>query len=86
MERRQAREEAERATLRPRRLWARPWLLRRPKLGLHEQLLQELNREDTKTFRNYLRMTPELFHEMVERLTPLLQKKETNMRKPIPSP
>ena len=86
-ERRQAREVAERRPRpRPRRVWARPWLLRRPMLGLHEQLLQELNREDTKTFKNYLRMTPELFHEMVERVAPFLQKKETIMRKPIPVP
>ena len=74
---------AEEELVRPRRIWARQWLLRRPKLGLHERLLQELNREDRKTFRNYVRMTPELFHEMVERLTPLLQKKETNMRPPL---
>ncbi|XP_064117687.1 uncharacterized protein LOC135223113 [Macrobrachium nipponense] len=42
-------------------------------------LLQELNKEDSKGHKNFLRIYPELFEEMVERLTPLLKKKDTKM-------
>ena len=67
-----------------RRIWAREWLLRRPSLGMHEKLLKELNREDPKSFRNFVRVSPELFEEMVERLRPQLEKKQTVMRSPLP--
>ena len=52
--------------------------------GDYHQLLQELNREDPNGFKNFLRIKPELFQEMVERLKPILQKKETKMLDPLP--
>ena len=82
MRRRQERHAARVATT--KRIWARPWLLRRPQFGLHEHLLKELNREDKKTFRNYVRVPHDLFEEMVERLSPMLKKKHTTMRDPLP--
>lgn len=42
--------------------------------GDYHHLLQELNREDTKGYKNFLRIKPELFGEMVDRLTPILAK------------
>ena len=50
---------------RRRRIWSRDWLLRRPMHGDYHQLLQELNREDPNGFKNFLRIKPELFQEMV---------------------
>ena len=67
-----------------RRIWAREWLLRRPRFGIHDHLLQELNKEDPRSFRNFVRLSPELFDEMVQRLTPHLAKKETRLRSPLP--
>ena len=43
-------------------------------------MLQELNKEDRKGHKNFLRIYPELFEEMVERLTPILKKNHTKMR------
>ena len=61
----------------PRRYWMKQWLLRRPLFGQYENLLYELHREDSKGYHNFLVMSPELFNEMVERLGPLMTKKDT---------
>ena len=63
-----------------RTCWVRPWLLRRPEF---ENLLQELNREDTQSFRNFMRIPPELFRELIERLGPRIQANDTNYRKAL---
>lgn len=68
---------------RPRTIWCREWLTRRSMHGDFHHLLQELNREDTKGYKNFLRIKPELFGEMVDRLTPILAKKATRMREPL---
>ncbi|XP_064097017.1 putative nuclease HARBI1 [Macrobrachium nipponense] len=47
--------------------------------GDYDHLLQELNKEDRKGHKNFLRIYPALFEEMVERLTPIL-KKDTKIR------
>ena len=70
---------------RDRRWWCREWLgpVRRQKFGLFDQLMVELRAEDTASFKNFLRMPPEMFDELVRRLTPRLRKKHTNFRAPI---
>ena len=50
---------------RRRRLWARPWLLRRPMYGQYETLLAELMVEDVPRFKNHQRIDPDLFHELL---------------------
>ena len=60
------------------------WLLRRPYRGNYENLLQELHREDRKGYKNFMRISAELFNEMVERLSSILKNEETRMRKPLP--
>ena len=66
-----------------RRVWTREWLCRRELHGQYEHLLQELNMEDRPGHRNFIRFEPELFLEMVDRLTPLLKKRDTRMRKSL---
>ena len=68
---------------RPRRLWSRQWLLRREVFGEYDNLLAELHREDSRGFKTFVRITPDFFEEMVERITPAVQKKETRLRKPL---
>ena len=79
LQRRQLPERRERRS----RIWCREWLQRRCLYGMHENLLAELHKEDNRGFKNFLRMSPELFEEMVEKLTPKLQKKTTDMRHPL---
>ena len=51
----------------PRRYWVKPWLLRRPLFGQYENLFYELHEiVDRKGYQNFLRMSPELFNELVE--------------------
>ena len=69
---------------RRRRLWCREWLLRRSLHGEYDTLIDELNREDTQGYKNYLRITPDLFAEMVEKVSPTLSKATTRMRLPLP--
>ena len=66
-----------------RSCWTRKWISRRTKWGCHHALLQELKREDTKSFRNFLRMDQTSFEQLLEKVTPLIERKTTNMREPI---
>ncbi|KAH3881682.1 hypothetical protein DPMN_005609 [Dreissena polymorpha] len=57
---------------RPRSMWVRPWLMeaRRQQQGHVDSFLsRELHNEDIYTFQNHLRMLPELFDEMLERIS-----------------
>ena len=69
---RQRREEQ--ATRRRGRWWVRPWLSRRPIYGHYEQLMNELLRENHTDFKNFLRVEPKMFFELVERVGPRIQK------------
>ena len=53
---------------RPRTCWVRNWLRRRPALGAFSCLVRELRVEDPRAFRNLLRVEPDLFNEIAERL------------------
>ncbi len=68
---------------RQRRWWCRPWLLRRPTFGQFENLIVELRIEDLASFQNFVRCESAMFQEMVDRLTPLICKLNTNYRKAL---
>ncbi len=62
---------------RKRAVCVHPWLLRRPIYWHYETLLAELNQEDDLAFRNYTRMVPDMFFELVERLSARIEKQDT---------
>ena len=66
-----------------RKVWVREWLTRRHKFGQYDCLLTKMHKEDERGYKNFLRITPDLFQEMVEKLTPRLQKQCTFMREPL---
>ncbi len=66
-----------------RTIWVREWLSRRPEFGIYEQLMEELRREDVAAFKNFMRVDPPMFQEIVDRLTPRLQKTDTWYRKAL---
>ena len=68
-----------------RRFWVRPWIIRRPLLGQYEQLMQELMVEDIPAYKNFVRMEPPMFFELLDRLSPRIQRKDTWFRKAIPA-
>ena len=69
---------------RRKRIWVRPWLLRRNQYGAYETLMQELQAEDRPGYRSFQRMYPEVFKQLLQKVTPLIQKKNTRMRMAIP--
>jgi len=52
-------------------------------LGQYDTLLRELNKEDPQSYRNFLRLDNDLFEEMVEKVTPYIEKETTKMRTPL---
>ena len=75
--------EDQRRNMRPKRFWVRPWLSARSRLelGHYHRLMRELNMEGTISFFNYLRMQPAMFDEILNRVGPRIQKKDTNLGK-----
>ena len=61
-----------------RRFWARPWIGRRRQFGLYDQLLVELRNEDQESFKNFMRMPPEMFDELLTRVGPRITKQNTH--------
>ena len=55
----------------------------RHEFGHYDQLLTELHEEDHRGYKSYLRITPDLFQEMMEKLTPRIKKQTTFMREPL---
>ena len=69
-----------------RRWWVRPWGSgdRRLLYGHYDNLMTEMRVEDPYSYFNFLRMSPQMFEELLVRLTPRIQKQDTNYRKAHP--
>jgi len=52
----------------------KPWLSRRVTLGHYDTVMQELMRESRGDFKSYLRIEPEMFREMLDRVGPRTEK------------
>ena len=50
---------------------------------MYEQLMVELQNEDVASFRNFLRMDPPMFQELLQRVGPHIQKKDTFFRRSL---
>ena len=68
---------------RRRQCWTRGWILRRRDFGLYDQLMVELRREDSSAFKNFMRMPPEMYDEILEQLRGRLTKQHTFYREPL---
>ena len=64
--------------------WVQPFLQRRLELGCFENLMQELKQETPELFENFTRTEYCLFQEIVEKVTPYIERQETQFRKPLP--
>ena len=69
---------------RNRTVWTRDWIKNRMKQGAYHQLLQELRLTDKPSYQHFLRMDIESFEEILEVISPLIQKQDTCMRQAIP--
>ena len=68
---------------RPRWYWMKPWLSRRLDYGHYDCLMRELEAEDVVSFRNFVRMDPAMFREVLQRVGPRIGKYDTWYRKSI---
>lgn len=67
-----------------RRLWVRNWIKRREIEDTVHKLIRDLrNEESSDEFRNFFRMSPELFDDLLDKVSPIIIKKDTNFRKAI---
>lgn len=68
---------------RKKRKWSRRWLLERQR-NSHVTLLRELSQEESNfDFINYLRMDQQTFHELLNLVSPVIHRQDTNMRNAI---
>ena len=58
-------------------------MTRRHEFEQYDSLLTEFHKEDQRGYKNDLRITRDLFQEIVEKSTPRLQKLSTFMREPL---
>ena len=63
--------------------WVKSWIGRRRQFGLYDQLMVELRNEDQRAFKNFLRMPPEMYDELLERVGPRIAKQHTSCRAPL---
>ena len=70
---------------RERRWWSRPWVstVQRNEQGAYSKLMVELRADDPEAFTNFMRMPPEMFDELLDRVGPRLTKRTTNWRTPL---
>ncbi|KAJ8946783.1 hypothetical protein NQ318_018993 [Aromia moschata] len=61
---------------RPKRIWTRPWILRRDNGG-SSTLLRELEEEDLKELKSFMRMNLEQFECLLDGIAPTIQKQDT---------
>ncbi|XP_041480475.1 uncharacterized protein LOC121427962 [Lytechinus variegatus] len=64
--------------------WVREWLLQRQHHGWYEKLMTHLEEGDLRSFRNFLRVDPDMFRKLVARLTPKIKRQDTNFRLALP--
>ena len=69
--------------LRRRGVWIRGWIRRRQQLGVYHQLMVELRQEDPTAFKNFMRMPPEMYNEIFNRVEDRLTKQHTRLRSPL---
>lgn len=70
---------------RRKRLWVRPWIDRRYLENSANSLVSELRNHDVNEFRNFMRMSPNQFDWLLQKVSPIISKKDTCMRKAIPA-
>ncbi|KAJ8685504.1 hypothetical protein QAD02_021297 [Eretmocerus hayati] len=66
-----------------REIWVREWVARRKQQGFHHNLFMELQLEDPNKYRRCLRMDVNMFEELLQKVTPLIQKRNTHLRESI---
>lgn len=65
------------------RIWSREWIQRRETEDITGKLINEMRKEDLNGFRQFIRLSVDRFDFLLEKVRPVISKKDTNMRKAI---
>lgn len=65
------------------RIWSREWIQRRETEDITGKLINEMRKEDLNGFRQFIRLSVDQFDFLLEKVRPVISKKDTNMRKAI---
>ena len=65
--------------------WAKPWLSKRSSFGIYDTLLQELRSEDKGECKKFLRMSPDVFDELLNLIEEDITRQNTHLRESIPA-
>lgn len=77
-------EEAQEKKKRKVSCWVKDWVNKRDEEGCYSKLMNELQNNEPKLYRNFVRMCSNDFNYLTKLITPFVQKKDTPMRKAIP--
>lgn len=66
-----------------KRLWVKPWMARKER-SIYNNLVQEMRLEDGRGFYDYHRLSKEHFQELLNMISPVIQKENTRLREAIP--
>ena len=77
-------KKVQRSKKRNRRTWDRQWVKSRPEHGVYNGIMRELRETDPFSFKNFVRMNGESFSALLDKVSPLIEKQDINMRKAIP--
>lgn len=69
--------------IRPRRWYVREWIRQREQFGHYHQLLPTLQEHDPQSYRYYLRVDPDFFNDMLQRVGPHITHQDTNWKKAL---
>ena len=68
---------------RKRTSWAREWIANRGEYGAYNGLVREIRDIDSVSYRNFLRMNDDSFDILLEKVSPLIGRQDTRMRRAI---
>ena len=66
-----------------RTTWGRRWIRNRDKSGAYKGVIEEVKTDDSTSFRTLMRMDEESFNFLLEKVSPLIKRQDTNMRQAI---
>ncbi|KAI4463257.1 madf domain transcription factor [Holotrichia oblita] len=76
-------DEEQRPLKRKRQFWVRKWVKNRERHGLCVNLLREIRSDDSSAYKNFIRMSSKDFDTLFHKVTPIIAKQDTLMRKSI---
>ena len=68
---------------RNRTTWGRRWIRNRYKSGAYKGVIEEVKKDDPTSFKTFMRMDEESFNFLLEKVSPLIKRQDTNMRQAI---